>query len=275
MDGDEPMSISAASRMRVSPADWLRRNRQQIVVVGGTFVVLLAAWQLYVSVIYESPITLPTPGSTVRAFIDMMESGELPDAMLESGEVLVVGSIPGVILGVVMGLFIGGFRPLDTALGPYLFAFYATPFPALIPIFVLLFGLDVLGKGMIVFTLVWTAVLLQTIAGVKSVDDRFLEVSRSFGSSPLRTLFEVQFPASLSFIVAGIRLAIGRALVGVVIAEFDTALSGLGALIFRHSGRLRLSEAFVPAVVLAVIGIVLSVLLRKAEARFEVWREAG
>jgi len=186
-----------------------------------------------------------------------------------------LGSIPGIVLGILFGLIIGAVRPLNTSLSPYIFAFYATPFPALIPIFVLLFGLGNLGKSMIVFTLVITTVVLQTVAGVQNVDARFLEVARSFGSHPARTLLEVQLPASMSFIVAGIRLAIGRALVGVVVAEFDTALSGLGALIFRYSGRLQLSHAFVPAVVFSVTGIVVYIALRKAEQGLEKWRQPG
>ena len=252
------------------------RGRAQLTraaVVAGTFLLLLGLWQFYVTSIYESPITLPTPGSTWTALLDLLESGQLQEAMRESFTVLLVGGVPGVVLGILAGLVIGATRPLDTALSPYIFAFFATPFPALIPIFVLVFGLGVLGKGMIVFTLVVTTVCLQTVAGVKSVDARFLESARSFGSSGLRTLFEVQLPAALSFIVAGIRLAVGRALVGVVIAEFDTALSGLGALIFRYAGRLKLSEAFVPAVILALTGIVASIALRSLEARFERWRQ--
>jgi sulfonate transport system permease protein len=250
-----------------------RGRAARAAIVLGTFAVLVGLWQLYVTSIYESPIELPSPASTVRAFFDLVETGELQDAIRESYTVLLVGGIPGVVLGILAGLVIGATRPLDTALSPYIFAFFATPFPALIPIFVLLFGLGVVGKGMIVFTLVVTTVVLQTVAGVKSVDPRFLESARSFGSSRPRMLFQIQLPAALSFIVAGIRLAVGRSLVGVVIAEFDTALSGLGALIFRHAGRLRLSEAFVPAVVLALTGIVASIALRSLEARFERWRQ--
>jgi ABC-type nitrate/sulfonate/bicarbonate transport system permease component len=250
-----------------------RAHLTRAAIVIATFFVLLALWQAFVTFIYESPIELPTPASTWVAFLELMESGDLQEAIRESFTVLLVGGIPGVVLGILAGLVVGASRPLDTALSPYIFAFFATPFPALIPIFILLFGLGVIGKGMIVFTLVVTTVLLQTVAGVKSVDPRFLESARSFGSSAPRMLFEIQLPASLSFIVAGIRLAVGRSLVGVVIAEFDTALSGLGALIFRHAGRLRLSEAFVPAVVLALTGIIASVALRSLEARFERWRQ--
>jgi ABC-type nitrate/sulfonate/bicarbonate transport system permease component len=263
------MSTVAARGLR-QRADWSR-----LAFIGAVFAIILLLWQGYVAFIYDQAIPLPTPASTVAAFVEMSESGELWQASFESAQVLVLGSIPGIVIGIALGLIIGGIPPLNTSLAPYIYAFYATPFPALIPIFVLLFGLGNTGKAMIVFTLVITTVLLQTIAGVRNVDARFLEVARSFGSSPARTLLEVHLPASTSFIVAGIRLAIGRALVGVVVAEFDTALSGLGALIFRYSGRLALSHAFVPAVVFSVTGILVYVTLRKAEQRLEKWRQVG
>ena len=268
MEGGLGMS-ARASRLRP------HFDLPRLAFVGAIFAVVLLIWQGYVSLIYDQAVPLPTPMSTVEAFIEMSGSGELREASLESAQALLLGSIPGIVLGIVFGLVIGAVRPLNTSLSPYIFAFYATPFPALIPIFVLLFGLGNLGKSMIVFTLVITTVVLQTVAGVRNVDARFLEVARSFGSHPARTLIEVQLPASMSFIVAGIRLAIGRALVGVVVAEFDTALSGLGALIFRYSGRLQLSHAFVPAVVFSVTGIVVYIALRKAEQGLEKWRQPG
>jgi ABC-type nitrate/sulfonate/bicarbonate transport system permease component len=260
---------TVALRLR-QRTDWSR-----LIFIGAMFVLILLAWQGYVSFVYDRPIQLPTPGSTIEAFAEMSASGELWQASSESAQVLILGSIPGILVGIAVGLVIGAVPPLNTSIGPYIYAFYATPFPALIPIFVLVFGLGNTGKAMIVFTLVVTTVLLQTIAGVRNVDARFLEVARSFGSPPARTLLEVYLPASMSFIVAGIRLAIGRALVGVVVAEFDTALSGLGALIFRYAGRLRLANAFVPAVVFSITGIVIYVSLRKVEERLEKWRQLG
>jgi ABC-type nitrate/sulfonate/bicarbonate transport system permease component len=225
-----------------------------------TFGALLAIWQLYVNRA-DSILDLPTPLSTVKAAYEMTVDGELGEALASSFAVLAAGAIPAIIVGVLMGLVIGSVRQLDV------------PFPALIPLFLLIFGVGFIGKVAIVFTLVWIAVLLQTIAGVKAVDPRYLEVGRSLGSTGIRAMFEIRLPAALSFIVAGVRIAVGRALVGVVIAEFDTALTGLGALIFRHSQRFRLSEALVPAVILAITGIVLTMLLRRLEGRLEVWKQ--
>ncbi len=243
----------------------------RLAIVAVTFVVFLLFWQYYAThsgTVFE----MPTPRSTAEAAADMWQSGELRTATIESGQVFLLGTIPAIILGVLMGVLIGGVRELDVAFSPYIFAFYTTPFVALIPIYLLIFGLDLVGKAAIVFSLVWVAVVIQTTAGVRDVDPRFLEVARSFRASWWRQMFEVRLPAASSLIVAGMRLAIGRALVGVVVAEFDTAFSGLGALIFRYAQRFELSYALVPAVVLGAFGVVLSSGLRQAERRLERWR---
>lgn len=233
-------------------------------------VVILAAWELYART-STSVFEIPSPTSTVAAAREMWASGELWQAMKESGWVLVSGAVPALVIGILLGLVIGTVRALDIAFSPYIFAFYATPFVALIPLFLLLFGIGYQGKVAIVFALVVVATLLQTIAGVRDVDRRLLEVARSLRVPGWRTMFEIRLPAALPLIIAGIRYAIGRALIGVVVAEFDTAFAGLGAEIFRHSQRLQLSKAFVPAVVLGIAGMVLNAALRRTELRLQRW----
>jgi NitT/TauT family transport system permease protein len=256
------------------------RRRQERVdvgrfaIIGFSFVLFLLLWHFFATG-SDSVFDMPTPWSTTQAAADMWSSGELRTASIESGQVLLLGTIPAVLLGVLMGLLIGGIRELDLAFSPYIFAFYTTPFVALIPIYLLIFGLDVVGKAAIVFSLVWVAVVIQTTAGVREVDPRFLEVARSFRASWWRQLFEIRLPAASSMIVAGMRLAIGRALVGVVVAEFDTAFAGLGALIFRYAQRFELAYALVPAVVLGAVGVLLGGLLRRAERRLERWRHVS
>ena len=267
-------AISNQSDAKLARRSLARRMEgHKALTVTIAFVAFMGLWHLYVAFIYDSPfIKLPTIPNTIQAFIDLIRSGELQVAAGESFWVLLIGSVPAIIAGTVFGLLIGSSWRADTALSPYIFAFFSTPFPALIPVFILIFGLGVSGKAAIVFTLVVVTMLLQTIAGVKNVDIRYLEAARAFGSPAWRTLIEVQFPAALPFIVAGIRLAIGRALVGVVIAEFDTALSGLGALIFKWAGRIQLPKAFVAALIFSITGILLAAVLRSIERRLERWK---
>ena len=218
-----PSRDPVSTRARNSHA---RSSRLAIVAV--TFAVFLLFWHLYATQ-SDSVFDMPTPWSTADAAADMWSSGELRTAAIESGQVLLLGTIPAVVLGVLIGVLIGGVRELDVAFSPYIFAFYTTPFVALIPIYLLIFGLDVVGKAAIVFSLVWVAVVIQTTAGVRDVDPRFLEVARSFRASWWRQLLEIRLPAASSLIVAGMRLAIGRALVGVVVCRVRHRLQRAGS----------------------------------------------
>jgi len=232
----------------------------------------LALWQLVI-VLELGQLPLPSPWDVAYAAYDFGTSGEFWSAALESGRVLVQGFVPGVVLAVAVGMVVGQFDLLDRGVGPLLFAVYTTPFIALIPLLLILFGFGVTGKTMIVFFLVWITVVLQTVAGVRNVDDKHVEVARAFRSPRFREILEVTFPAALPFIVAGIRLGIGRALVGVVVAEFETAVTGLGGVILLKAQQLELAEAFIPALFLGGVGVVLTSGLRRWEGRLQAWKQ--
>mgnify|MGYP000017637869 FL=1 len=197
---------------------------------------------------------------------------EFREAAFSSGRVFLQGAVAGVLFGVAVGTVIGGNSLLDRALGPLVFAVYSTPFIALVPLFLVAFGFGVFSKSMIVFFLVFMTVVLQTIAGVRSVEPAYLEVADSFRAPTWRRWTEILLPGALPFIVAGIRLGIGRGLVGVVVAEFETAITGLGGVILQRSQNLQLAEGAVPAVFLATVGILLTAALRRLENRMNVWK---
>lgn len=233
--------------------------------------VAVILWQLVV-VLELGQLSLPGPWDVVYAAYDFGTSWEFWSAALESGRVFVQGLVPGVVVGVVVGMVIGQFDVLDRGVGPLLLAVYTTPFIAVIPLLLILFGFGIVGKTMIVFFLVWITVVLQTLAGVRNVDDKYLEVASAFRTPRLRQLLEVTFPAALPFIIAGVRLGIGRALVGVVVAEFETAVTGLGGVILFRAQQLQLAEALIPALFLGGVGIVLTAGLRRWEARIQAWK---
>jgi len=236
-----------------------------------SLLVAMLIFQAFVS-LDLGKLKMPGPLDVLHSIVTFGVSGEFWSAALESGRVFLQGLIPGMILGVFIGLVVGGFRLLDRSLGPLLFGVYTTPFIAIIPLLLILFGFGVKGKTMIVFFLVFITVVLQTIAGVRNVDPTYFEVSNAFRAPPWRRLFEVTFPAALPFIVAGIRLGIGRALVGVVVAEFETQVTGLGGVIIAKAQRLELADAMIPAIFLAAVGIALAAALRRWEQRIQVWK---
>jgi ABC-type nitrate/sulfonate/bicarbonate transport system permease component len=248
---------------RLSPA---KRWTLRLVSV----VVLLVAWQVFGR---THPILLSDPTAIAAAFGDMIKDGTLPRALASSMEVLGIGFALGAAAGIVLGLAAGRSEAFAALLEFPVNALYATPAVALIPVIVLWFGFQVTTKTVVVFLFVVFPVLINTTRGVREVDPELIEVARSFCSSERRMWLDLILPSALPYIVTGLRLAIGRALIGVIVAEFYTSLSGLGDLISTNENNFQTARMFVPVVVIAVIGIVLTALLEWAERRLVQWRK--
>jgi ABC-type nitrate/sulfonate/bicarbonate transport system permease component len=236
-------------------------------------VVLLVAWQIYGGSINR--ILLSDPTAVAGAFVDMIKDGSLPHALASSLVVLGLGFSSGVVVGVIGGLAAGRSETLAALLELPVNALYATPAVALIPVVVLWFGFGVMAKTIVVFLFVVFPVLINTMRGVHEVDPDLIEVARSFCSSERRMWADLILPSVLPYVVTGLRLAIGRALVGVIVAEFYTALSGLGDLITTNANNFQTARMFVPIVVVAALGVVLTALLEWAERRLVKWRKVA
>jgi len=163
---------------------------------------------------------------------------------------------------------------VELATDLYINALYATPMVALVPLIVLWFGFGIPAKVVIVFLFMIFPVLINTQQGVKTVDRALLEVARSFCSTERQLWGDVVLPSAVPFIAAGVRLAIGRGLVGMVVAEFYTSISGLGYMIVRYANAFETAKLFVPIVVLMVMGIVLVQGARALELRIAPWQRA-
>jgi len=261
-----PSATAAASRprRRLTPA---RRWTLRLASVAA----ILLAWEIYGQLL--NPILLSSPTAVVAAGFDMIADGSLPRALGDSLVVLGLGLTFGVVIGVVLGLLAGRSEPLAALLEFPVNALYATPAVALIPIIVLWFGFETTAKVVVVFLFVVFPVFINTMRGVHEVDPELVEVARTFCSNERRMWADLILPSALPYIVTGIRIAIGRALIGVIVAEYYTALSGLGLLIARSANSFQTARMFVPIVVIALLGVVLTALLEWLEHRLARWRE--
>lgn len=232
-------------------------------------VVILLAWEVYGRSI--NPILLSYPSAVGQAALDMLADGTLPQALGESMVVLGVGSLIGVCAGLLIGLFAGRSQVVAALVELPMNALYATPSVALIPVIVLWFGFGPTAKTVVVMLFVLFPVLINTMRGVQEVDAGLIEVARSFCSRERRMWRDLILPSALPYIVTGLRLAIGRALIGVIVAEFFTAFAGLGNLIVTNANQFRTDRMFVPIVVIALFGVVLTALLEWLERRIVRW----
>lgn len=260
--------VGRGRRSRRRPMSPARRWTLRIASVAA----ILIAWQVYGGSI--NPILLSDPSAVAVAFVDMVRDGTLGHALASSLEVLGLGFLFGAVAGVVIGLAAGRSETVAALIDLPVNALYAVPAVALVPVIVLWFGFEVTTKTIVVFFFVIFPVLINTTRGVREVDPELVEVARSFCSSERRMWFDLILPSALPFIVTGLRLAIGRALIGVIVAEFYTSLSGLGDLITTNASNFQTARMFVPIVVIALLGVFFTALLELAERRLVQWRQA-
>jgi NitT/TauT family transport system permease protein len=239
----------------------------------GFVALVLIVWELVAPFI--SPIFFTSPSQIAVAFYETIDSGELPYFLAQSLEVMVYGLVIAIVVGIALGVAMARLRWLDWALDLPINALYAMPLVAVVPLLVLWFGIYLKAKIIVVFLFAVFPLLINTYQGVRECDKGLLEVAQSFRSSEWRTWQDVLLPFALPYIIAGIRLAIGRGLIGMIIAEFYTTISGLGFMITKYANVFAMDKTFVPVIVLMVLGVSLTTVLKWAGQRIAPWSHAN
>lgn len=235
-----------------------------------SIVCVLIAWEVVGRRI--NPLFMSYPTAIARASVAMIADGELLKALLTSLQTLLVGFLTASVIGITMGLLIGRYRTVDAATDWLVTALYATPLIAVIPLVILWFGLGDKAKFFIVTMLAVFPVLINTAAGVRNVPSQLIDVGAAFAANERQVFLKIILPAVLPYLMTGLRLGVGRAIIAMVAAEFFTAINGLGALIVKYGNQYDTASMFVPILVLMLLGVTLSVVLRRVEEMFAPWR---
>ena len=239
----------------------------------GFVVAILIVWEITAPFI--SPIFFTSPSQIAVAFYETTVSGELPYFLGQSLEVMVYGLVSAIVVGIPLGVAMARIRWLDWALDLPINALYATPLVAVVPLLVLWFGIYLKAKIIVVFLFAVFPILINTYQGVRECDKGMIEVAQSFRSSEWRMWRDVLLPFAVPYIIAGLRLAIGRGLIGMIIAEFYTTISGLGFMITKYANVFAMDKTFVPVIVLMVLGVSLTTLLKWVGRRIAPWSAAN
>jgi ABC-type nitrate/sulfonate/bicarbonate transport system permease component len=265
---DELAAEQQAARERAQAVQ-RRWTTAQIAIRIISLVVVLSAWEYVGRQI--NPVLFTYPTAVAAAAVKMIASGELWKYLSQSLIVLFAGLGLATVLGIALGLVMARFWVIDVALDTYITALYSIPSVALVPVLVLWFGIEVSAKIAVVFLFTFFPIVINTQQGVKNVDDRLTEVGRAFRCSERQLWIHIVLPAAVPFIVTGLRLAIGRGLIGMVLADLYTAITGIGYLISRYASIYRTDAMFVPIATLGLLGITLTSLLRFVEKRVAPW----
>jgi sulfonate transport system permease protein len=274
LPGDVPDIADDQARAERVAAE--RRHRKALVNLAIrllSLAIALALWELAARNV--DPVLFTSPSKVAVAAYKMVLSGELWTYLWPSLVVLAIGFALAVIFGIAIGLLLARFWVLDVALNVYITFLYSIPSVALVPLIVLWAGFDTMAKVIILFLFAFFPMVINTYQGVKSVDPKLIEVGRAFRCSERQLWANIVIPAALPFIVTGLRLALGRALIGMVLADLYTAISGIGYLIVRTAATYQVDKMFVPIVTLGLLGVTFTALLRLAERWVAPWTAAA
>jgi ABC-type nitrate/sulfonate/bicarbonate transport system permease component len=231
-----------------------------------------AAWQAIFWLVPFNPLFISKPDLIGAALLDMMTSGDLWRDLAISAVPFVYGFVAAVVVGVPLGIVMGWRVRVGYALDPLMTVFYASPLVALAPLVIVFFGVGVSGKAILIFLLAVFPFIFNTCAGVRTVDRLLINVVRSLGGTEKDLYLKVILPSVLPFIVAGARIAVGRALIGVLVGEFFAASEGIGYAIARFGDLYALDRMFACIITIMVIAVVFTEGIRWAERTAFPWR---
>jgi ABC-type nitrate/sulfonate/bicarbonate transport system permease component len=219
------------------------------------------------------PIFMAPPSAIFEAAVQLIQSGALKKAMVQTLWPFSVGMALTVVVGIALGIVMAQWRTLEYVLDPFINALYAIPRIALIPLIILWAGLEFVGKVSILVSVAIFPITVNTYSGIRDVRGAMLEIGRAYGATEWQIFWKIVLPAAIPFIMAGIRLAVGLAIIGIIVAEFFTAISGLGGMIVEYANVFATAKLFVPIIVIALIGVVLTEFVMWLERRMSRWRQ--
>jgi NitT/TauT family transport system permease protein len=266
-----PVRNPRARRRRSPLARWFRRNERLALGVVG-IVGFLVFWEVGSRAGFIDAFFFSRPTAVAAAGINEIQLPRFWNDVRVSAFEFAAGYFGAILLGIPLGIAFGWYRRLSWMADPWLNLFNSLPRIALLPLLVLWLGLGVESKIAVVFLGAFFSIIIPTVQGVRTVDNRFLDVARSFGASQPRLFTSVVAPATVPFIATGLRLGLGRALIGVVVGELYAQTTGLGVMIVRASENIQPDRMYFAILLLTTLGIVGVEGLRRVERYFDRWR---
>jgi len=255
--------------MPESPARIARRSRWRAVlsVLGG-----LVIWELVGRFVVTNPILFAPFSKVLEAGWELFVNGELQRHLAVSSVEFTLGFGLATIVGVLLGFLMATNRFAQDILDPWVSFLYSSPLVALIPFFILVFGVGISSKVAIIFTVAIFPILLNAFVGVRSANADLLEVGAAFNCSHAQIFSKILFPAALPYVIVGLRLGIGRALTGVVVSELFGSTAGLGWLIGTAGQSFDTPTVLFGVLMFSTIGVAMVESLKWVERLLAPWR---
>jgi ABC-type nitrate/sulfonate/bicarbonate transport system permease component len=250
-------------------------NQEKKILGGVAIGIFLIIWELTGNVFqWINPMFMSAPSLIWKAGVQLFSSGEIFNDLYISGTELFWGYFLSAVVAIPFGIMIGWYKKASYIFDPFVNAMNATPRVALLPLVIIWLGIGILSKVGIIFLGAVFPILINTRDGVKTTPVHLLTAARSFGASEWLVFKTVVLPSTVPFILTGLRLGLGRAIVGVMVGELYAATAGIGFMITVAGATFQTDKVFVGVLVFALTGMIGMELLTKVERRFDKWRPA-
>jgi NitT/TauT family transport system permease protein len=260
-----------AQLVAVRPLGVWERNRRRLLGTAGVLIVLVG-WQLVSSLKLIDPLYISSPLRIFHVAPTVFGDDHFLMHIGVSAKEFAIGMLLVIVTGIPIGMAAGWYRPFRELSDPVISALFATPIVALVPILVLTLGIGTSSKVAFVYLLAVWPVIINTTAGVRDIDPEMIRMARSFGSSNGRIFRTIALPASVPHIIVGLRNAVSRGIIAVVVGELYGASSGIGYYL-NQTGQIFQTDRYYFAVVfLALVGVLLGLLLTAIESRVSGWK---
>ena len=248
-------------------------NHEKAILGSVSAAIFLFIWELAGNTFqWINPMFMSAPSLIFKAAVQLFASGEIYNDLYVSGVEFLFGYLLAVAVAIPFGIMVGWYKRMSYIFDPFINAMNATPRVALLPLVIIWLGIGILSKIGIIFLGAVFSILINTRDGVKTTPLNLLNAARSFGASEWMVFKTVVLPSSIPFILTGLRLAVGRALVGVLVGELYAATAGIGFMITVAGATFQTDKVFVGVGIFALSGMLSMELLTKIESRFDRWR---
>ena len=262
--------------IKVTEASWLYKfylNQEKKILGGVAVAAFLIIWELVGNVLQLiNPMFMSAPSLIWKAGVQLFSSGEIFNDLYISGIELFWGYLLSAVVAVPFGIMVGWYKRASYIFDPFINAMNATPRVALLPLVIIWLGIGILSKVGIIFLGAVFPILINARDGVKTTPYNLLTAARSFGASEWMVFKSVVFPSTIPFILSGLRLGLGRAIVGVMVGELYAATAGIGFMITVAGATFQTDKVFVGVLIFALTGMLGMELLTRVERRFDTWR---
>jgi len=271
-DAATPSNVIPGNRPPAPSSLYKRYEHSLLAAVG--VITFIALWELLPALGLVRPLFTSSPSRILMAARWLAANGLWNDITISATE-FSIGFSLAVLVGVPLGVLLGWYRRWHALFDPFITMLYTTPRVALLPLLILWLGIGLASKIAVIFLGALFPILMNVIAGMRTIDETLLMCARSFGARDRKIFTTLALPSSVPFTLVGLRIGVGRALVGVVVGEMVASTGGIGHMMSVAGSTFQTDKVFVGIILIASFGYAITSLLNRLERRFNCWRPQG